>query len=68
MAAYANYSAIDKVFATTGLPEGAGTFKGPRPSLIAGGGLATRLVPCLGVYTFIWIAGPLTQALILVVS
>ena len=51
--AYASYSAIVKVFATNGLPDGAGIFKGPRPSLIADGGLATRFVPCLGVYTFI---------------
>jgi hypothetical protein len=51
--ACASYSAIVKVFATNGLPDGAGTFNGPRPSLIAAGGLATRLVPYLGVYTFI---------------
>jgi hypothetical protein len=51
--ACASYSAIVKVFATNGLPDGAGTFKGPRPSLIADGGLATRFVPYLGVYTFI---------------
>jgi len=65
--ACASYSAIVKVFATNGLPDGAGTFNGPRPSLIAAGGLATRLVPYLGVYTFIWIAGPLTQAFIFVI-
>jgi len=47
--AAASCSCIVKVFATTGLPDGRGTFKGPRPSFIADGGFATRLVPFLQV-------------------
>ena len=48
-AAWASCSSIVNVLGITVLPEGAETFKGPRPSFIAGGGFATLLVPFLQV-------------------